>query len=163
MSGEATVDEKSSRFQPRMIVSGGQTGVDRGALDAAIQLGYDHGGWCPKGRLAEDGSVPSRYALQENNSRDYAVRTEQNVVDSDATLIFYLRKLSGGTLLTFRLAKQHEKPYMLVRLDKPWDCQAVKTWMHRIRPERLNVAGPRESSNPGVQELSRLATLRVLG
>lgn len=84
----------------RRIVSGGQTGVDRAALDVAMQLSIEHGGWCPRGRLAEDGTIPSRYDLRETRSAKYHVRTERNVVDSDATLILYRKSLTGGTLLT---------------------------------------------------------------
>src|SRR5688572_12994856 len=88
------------------IVSGGQTGVDRGALDAAIALGIEHGGWCPRGRLAEDGQIPRRYQLTETKTSKYRERTERNVLDSDGTLILFRALLSGGTELTRRLAVQ---------------------------------------------------------
>ncbi len=91
------------------IVSGGQTGVDRAALDVAIALGIEHGGWCPRGRLAEDGTIPARYLLRETSSSEYAVRTEQNVIDSDGTLVIYYQRLQRGSLLTYRLAKEHGK------------------------------------------------------
>ena len=80
-------------FVPAKIVSGGQTGVDRGALNAAIALGIEHGGWCPAGRVSEDGTIPSRYEMTETDSADYPTRTQQNVIDSDATLILYEQKL----------------------------------------------------------------------
>ena len=99
------------------IISGGQTGVDRGALDAAMELGIPHGGWCPRGRTAEDGRIPDRYQLRETDSPDYSFRTEQNVLDSDATLILYRGRIAGGTELTLRLARQHGRPHLVVDLD----------------------------------------------
>lgn len=97
-------DERSARIVNK-IVSGGQTGVDRAGLDVAIQLGIDHGGWCPKGRRAEDGRIPGCYQLAEADSDEYAFRTERNVVDSDGTLILFFATLRGGTELTYRLAR----------------------------------------------------------
>jgi len=132
------------------IVSGGQTGVDRGALDAAIELGIPHGGWCPRGRLAEDGRIPGRYRLSETDSPEYPVRTERNVLDSDATLILYCGRLSGGTELTLRLAEKHEKPCLVVDLDDPPDFDAARRWLAETGPGTLNVAGPRESQSPGI-------------
>ena len=132
------------------IVSGGQTGVDRGALDAAIELGIPHGGWCPQGRLAEDGRIPARYQLAETGSPEYPLRTEQNVLDSDATLILYRGQLSGGTELTFRLAEKHRKPCLVVELDDPPTLDAVRRWIAESRAQTLNVAGPRESQSPGI-------------
>jgi hypothetical protein len=132
------------------IVSGGQTGVDRGALEAAITLGMDHGGWCPLGRLAEDGRVPDRYQLCETDSPDYAVRTERNVVDSDATLVLYRGRLSGGTKLTVQLARRHRRPCLRVDLDAEADFEKVRRWLRRHHVEVLNVAGPRESQSPGI-------------
>jgi Circularly permutated YpsA SLOG family len=135
---------------PTKIVSGGQTGVDRGALDAAIASGVEHGGWCPRGRRAEDGRVPDRYRLRETASRDYAARTEQNVLDADGTLILCVGVPTEGTALTRRLAEQHGKPCRVVDLQRPDDPAEVRAWLaaHAIRV--LNVAGPRESTHPGV-------------
>lgn len=132
------------------IVSGGQTGVDRGALDAAIQLGIPHGGWCPRGRLAEDGQIPSRYQLTETDSPEYWVRTEQNVLDSDATLILCRDQPSGGTELTRRLAEQNDKPCLVVDLDRPPRLDEIRRWIARHRVAILNVAGPREAQSPGI-------------
>jgi hypothetical protein len=134
------------------LVSGGQTGVDRAALDVAITLGLPHGGWCPKGRRAEDGSIPERYQLRESSSPDYAFRTEQNVVDSDATLILYRRRLRGGTALTNRLAKEHGKPLKRVRLDVSIELITIADWLAEHAVNDLNVAGPRESSEPGIYD-----------
>jgi hypothetical protein len=133
------------------IVSGGQTGVDRGALDAAIELGLPHGGWCPRGRRAEDGTIPLRYRLHQTDSPAYRVRTEQNVLDSDGTLILHLGRLAGGTELTRRLAHQHGKPCLVVNLRDPLGGDEIRQWLASHRIETLNVAGPRESQSPGIQ------------
>jgi hypothetical protein len=133
------------------IVSGGQTGVDRGGLEAAIEAGLAHGGWCPRGRRAEDGAVPDRYKLTETWARDYAVRTERNVLDADGTLVLTIGAPRDGTALTCRIAREYARPCRIVDLDRPLPPDDVRAWIleHRIRT--LNVAGPRESSHPGVQ------------
>lgn len=135
---------------PAKIVSGGQTGVDRAALDAAIALGIPHGGWCPKGRLAEDGPIPPHYQLAETDSPDYGQRTERNVLDSDATLILCRGQPTGGTELTRRLARRHRKPHHLVDLQQPIDWPAIRRWLAKRGTGTLNVAGPRESQSPGI-------------
>ncbi len=146
------------------IISGGQTGVDRGALDAAIALGIAHGGWCPRGRLAEDGRVPDRYQLRETDSPEYQMRTEQNVVDSNATLILCRGPVSGGTELTLHLAEQHRRPCLVVDLDDPQSPEGIHDWLRRHRVEILNVAGPRESQSPGIAaRASRFIEQKVLG
>jgi hypothetical protein len=136
------------------IISGGQTGVDRGALDAAIALGIPHGGWCPRGRLAEDGRIPARYVLSETDSPEYWVRTEQNVMDSDATLILCRRpegtRPTGGTELTLRMADRHGRPCLVVNLDRPGHLEEVRRWLQDHEVKVLNVAGPRESQSPGI-------------
>ncbi|MEM7314886.1 MAG: putative molybdenum carrier protein [Planctomycetota bacterium] len=137
------------------IVSGGQTGVDQGALDAAIWLGIDHGGWCPRGRRSEAGPIPERFQLEEMEERDYSVRTEQNVVDSDATLVLFRDALSGGTAFTVRMTKKHEKPCLTVDLTLEYDFQVVRKWLSDHEVETLNVAGPRASSQEGIAEESR--------
>jgi hypothetical protein len=146
----------------RKIISGGQTGVDRGALDAAIALGIEHGGWCPQGRQAEDGQIPDRYQLEETDSPDYPVRTERNVLESDATLILYRGQLSGGTLLTLRMAEEHKRPCLAVDLDSPIQPGGIRKWLEENRVQVLNVAGPRESQNPGVSELARDFMVKLL-
>ena len=132
------------------IVSGGQTGVDRAALDVAIALGIPHGGWCPRGRLAEDGRIPLRYQLAESESAEYPVRTEQNVIDSDATLILCRGLPSGGTELTLRLAERYDKPRLVVDLDRPPELETIRVWLAGCRAQTLNIAGPRESQSPGI-------------
>lgn len=145
------------------IVSGGQTGVDRGALDAAISVGIPHGGWCPRGRRAEDGPIPPRYQLHETGSPAYRVRTEQNVLESDGTLILHGGRLAGGTDLTRRLALQHEKPCLVVDLLHSPDAEAVRQWIVSHRITTLNVAGPRESQCPGIQARANEFMASLLG
>ena len=135
----------------RRIVSGGQTGVDRAALDVAIELGIPCGGWCPRGRKAEDGPIDARYPLEETPSAAYTKRTEWNVRDSDATLILARLPLGGGTALTERLARKARRPVLVI---DPWaqDPQELASWLEDGGYEILNVAGPRESRAPGVYE-----------
>ena len=153
--------KKTTTYLPKKIVSGGQTGVDRGALDAAIAIGIEQGGWCPAGRLSEDGTIPSRYELTETESAEYPARTLQNVIDSDATLILYEQKLKGGTMLTRRICQSQQRPYCVVRLDQKNRSSyqkliaETKAWLKEHRPKTLNVAGPRESNFPGIQERSQ--------
>lgn len=134
-------------------MSGGQTGVDRAALDFAIRCGIDHGGWCPLGRRAEDGPIPMRYRLRETVSSDYEERTDRNVVDSDATLIIVRDEpLSGGTKLTLELALQHGRPVLVVRENDGLiaGASAVAGFLVRHGVRTLNVAGPRESECSGI-------------
>lgn len=132
------------------IISGGQTGVDRAALDVAIELGIDHGGWCPQGRRAEDGTIPSKYNLQELDSPHYQHRTRQNVLDSDGTLILFRGTLTGGSLLTVKFAASHSKPFWKQTIGRtvlPDECHA---WLERENIKVLNVAGPRASTDPEI-------------
>ena len=149
-------------ISPVKIVSGGQTGVDRAALDAAISLGIPHGGWCPRGRLAEDGRIPKRYRLRETGAADYSVRTERNVLDSDATLIVCRGRPSGGTKLTGDFARQHARPCMVVNLDNPPPVGEVARWLSAHKVEVLNIAGPRESQSPGIAETAERFIARLL-
>lgn len=172
------VPELPERKLPvRRIVSGGQTGVDRGALDAAIALGLEHGGWCPAGRRAEDGSIPLQYDLRPTRSADYRVRTKRNVIDADATLIFYRGVLSGGTLFTSEYAGRCGRPCQLVRFSD--DCAAGQAedpnsvepdegqirsaalWLVKNCVEVLNVAGSRESHQPGIARAAEAFLLRL--
>ena len=132
------------------IVSGGQTGVDRAALDVALQAAFPCGGWCPQGRLAEDGAIENKYPLRETPSTDYAVRTEWNVRDSDGTLILSVDKLTGGTALTRSLARRMGKPCLVVNLENEPDVAAVVAWLRTHKINDLNVAGSRESQQPGI-------------
>jgi hypothetical protein len=135
---------------PEKIVSGGQTGVDRAALDAAIELGIEVGGWCPKGRRAEDGPIEGRYPLRETPSRAYRQRTEWNVRDSDATLILFRERMSGGTRLTARLTDRYERPLLVLDLYSDPDPRRAGEWLREQGVRVLNVAGPREESVPGI-------------
>ncbi|HBO44892.1 MAG TPA: molybdenum cofactor carrier [Planctomycetaceae bacterium] len=141
---------RSETHNPSRIISGGQTGVDRAALDVAITLGIPHGGWCPRGRLAEDGRIPDRYRLEEMATADYAPRTERNIVDADGTIILHRGRLRGGTLLTHQMAQRHDKPCLTVDLDKPADPNVARDWLRANDVRILNVAGPRESQSPGI-------------
>jgi len=170
-------EQAKETYRPRKIVSGGQTGVDRGALDAAICLNIPHGGWCPQDRTAENGSIPHHYRLQETEAREYTVRTERNVVDSDATLIVFRGVLSGGTRLTYQKATAHLKPVFLLDLESlsswinekvadksreeqpshPAEAVDLLKWLAEGDFNVLNVAGPRESGQPGIEtETARL-------
>ena len=134
------------------VISGGQTGVDRAALDVAIGLGIPCGGWCPQDRKAEDGTIDNRYPLCETPSQTYAQRTEWNVRDADATLILYHRPLSGGTLLTKELALGMRKPCFLAELADDEVVSSIVDWINSEQIRVLNVAGPRESGHPGIYE-----------
>lgn len=147
----------------RKLISGGQTGVDRGALDAAIALGIPHGGWCPRGRVAEDGRIPERYRLSEHASAEYAARTEQNVRDSDGTLVLTVGAPRQGTALTCVLARRCRKPLLIVDLDRAPEPEDARAWIGRHAIGVLNVAGPRESSCPGVQQRAAAYVRLVLG
>ncbi len=143
----------SERFPyPRKIVSGGQTGVDRAALDVAFELGIPCGGWCPKGRLAEDGVIDERYPLRETDSPEYPVRTEMNVKDSDATLIITQGPVTEGTARTLKLAEKYKKTHLVVDLSKAKDPAIVRKWLEFNQVGVLNVAGPRESKTPGIYD-----------
>ena len=146
---------------PERVVSGGQTGVDRAALDAALALGLACGGWCPRGRLAEDGKVPDRYPLVETPSDDYEQRTEWNVRDSDGTLILYRGVLKGGSALTARLAERYDRPSLVLDLMSAPDPLLIREWIAKNEIRVLNVAGPRASASPGLYEQAR-ALLVVL-
>jgi hypothetical protein len=148
------------------IVSGGQVGVDRAALDWAIQHGVSHGGWCPQGRRAIDGPLPERYQLREADSPSYAKRTRLNVRDSDATLIINQGALDGGTRLTLKCAEQLGKPHLCLQVDEDHLLEAlandVRRWLGEGRFHTLNVAGPRETKRPGIYAITRLLLDRVL-
>jgi hypothetical protein len=143
------------------IVSGGQTGVDRAALDAAIALGIPLGGWVPRNRRAEDGRVPDRYPVRETASDAYDVRTRLNVRDSDATLVLARGRLTGGTALTLAIARSLGRPYLILDLAGVVDPEDVRAWLAREHVRILNIAGPRESSHPGIYD-EALAVLTSL-
>ena len=138
------------------IVSGGQTGADRAALDFAMEHGIPHGGWCPKGRLAEDGPIDVRYQLNETPSSRYPQRTEWNVRDSDGTVVFSIQaKLSGGSKQTVALAHKHRKLVLhLSRSGGPPEMKLLR-FITENRIQVLNVAGPRASKEREVAAFVR--------
>lgn len=137
------------------IVSGGQTGADRAALDVAIHLNIPHGGWVPKGRKAEDGRVPEHYQLKEMSTASYPARTEANVIDSGGTLILTHGQPKGGSKLTMELARKHRKPHLHIDLgvlrgdDRLY---AVVNWLAANRIAVLNVAGSRAGEDPAIYD-----------
>jgi Circularly permutated YpsA SLOG family len=134
------------------IISGGQTGVDRGALDAALGAGLSCGGWCPEGRKAEDGAIPDRYPLTELRGAGYRERTRQNVIDSDGTLVIHFGELSGGTRETVRFCERLCKPMLALDGSLADVATAAVQAAEFIKARAiavLNVAGPRESMFPG--------------
>ena len=140
-----------------IIISGGQSGADRAALDWAIAHDVPHGGWCPKRRRAEDGPLSAQYRLQETPTANYLQRTEWNIRDSDATVIFSIApKLTGGSLKTAALAKKHGKPLLhLSAAAASPHASALREFMTANRIQRLNVAGPRASKEPEVAAFVR--------
>ena len=161
------------------IISGGQTGADRGGLNAALYCRIPHGGWCPKGRKAEDRRIPDKYQLTEMSTADYLSRTEANVVDSDATVVFTAKGATGGSLRTLEFCLKHGKPWHHVSLATTGREKAVKdivAWLagdpafndyedYETRPPAdcvLNVAGSRESKTPGIADTVEAIMVDVL-
>lgn len=135
------------------IISGGQTGADRAALDVAIWHQFPHGGWCPKGRKAEDGPLDARYLLQETPKADYKQRTEWNVRDSDGTIVFTgAAEATGGSLKTIRLAAKHQKPCLHISRGQYNAAVMVQAFIDEHQISVLNIAGSRESKEPGIYE-----------
>ena len=140
----------------RKIVSGGQTGADRGGLDAAIGLGIEHGGWCPRGRRAEDGTIPNAYRLSETSCVSYTERTDLNVRDSDATVVFTLGPMTPGSRRTMQPAIAMNKPSLHLALDVDAEPTArLRQWCVEHGVVTLNVAGSRESKARGLQQRTR--------
>lgn len=147
------------------IISGGQTGADQGALDAAIEYCFPYGGWIPRARLTEDGPLPETYRLQEMPTKDYKKRTLQNVLDADGTLLISRGKLTGGSKLTMDYANSHGKPCKHINLQEDFPLFAVPgvySWVHQNSIEVLNVAGPRASKDPGIYDDVKLIITGVL-
>lgn len=147
------------------VISGGQTGVDRGALDAALDHGFPCGGWCPPGRMAEDGPIDDIYPMSEMAYGSYPERTRQNIIDSDGTVIIYSGKPEGGTKVTLENCLQLGKPYELINTQETPVREAAGLIMSFIQSRSiniLNVAGPRQSKNPELYDYAYKTVSLVL-
>ncbi|MDO9567246.1 MAG: putative molybdenum carrier protein [Candidatus Desulfaltia sp.] len=139
----------------KKIISGGQTGVDQGALDAAIKYSFPYGGWIPKGRLTENGPLPDEYRLKEMPTKNYPDRTEKNVLASDGTVIITHGKLTKGSALTKKLAIKHKLPCLHINLNETpafIAASEINAWLNENNIEILNVAGSRASKDPQIYE-----------
>ncbi len=138
------------------IISGGQTGADRAALDIAIELQINHYGWCPKNRLAEDGAISFKYNLRETDTTDVNERTKLNIRDSDGTIIFVPSlpvQVTDGTILTIKEVYEKKKPHLIIDFSKVNDItELLSEWVERHNIAILNIAGPRESQQPGTYQ-----------
>lgn len=143
----------------KKIISGSQTGVNRAALDVALEKGIPCGGWCPKGRLAEDGVLHKKYPLEESKSSDDRIATEMNIGESDGTLILTWGRPTGGTALSQIVAKRRSKPLLVVDIKETYDdakaAKEILKWIDNTNIEVLNIAGPRESRCQGIYKDSR--------
>lgn len=151
----------------RKIISGGQTGADRAALDAALAAEIPYGGWTPRGRTDELGAIPARYAaLHESDCSDPALRTRLNVRDSDATVIFSRGPLRGGSRWTVECARELGRPWLHLDLARRSEADAVAAlhaWIGLHRVQTLNVAGPRASEDPEIYARTRGVLDRAIG
>jgi len=134
------------------IISGGQTGVDRAALDFALKYNIPCGGWCPKGKFAEDGLIPDKYPLKESTTSDYNERTKKNITDSDATLVIHSNRVDIGTQLTMDICSEYNKPLLVINLENNLLKANLINWIHNHHVNILNIAGPRESNSPGIYD-----------
>jgi len=149
----------------KKIISGGQTGADQAGLDVAIDLNIPHGGWIPKGRKTENGTLPAKYQLTEMNSTSYPKRTEKNVLDSNGTVIFTTGSLTGGSALTRKYANKHNRPVLHINFEKiPIEEAAatVSTWIESQNIEVLNVAGSRASKNHNIYQNTKKVLEQVI-
>jgi len=151
------------RLEIARVISGGQTGADRAALDAAMACGVPHGGWCPKGRLAEDGIISKKYTLREMESESYSERTEANVKEADLTLIFSHGPLTGGSLLTQEFAEELGKPCVHIDLSESFQClEKLPEIFPNLGKIVLNVAGPRASNDSEIYDAVYKAMIQLL-
>jgi len=158
------------KYRPRLkIISGGQTGADRGGLDAAIALGIPHGGYCPRRRKAEDGRIPDRYQLSELASASYLTRTEKNVKESDCTLLFTVGPPTGGSKRTIDFANKHRKPIFMFDLAEAIEesADSFKNWFTlMLKSEKdiivINVAGSRESKSHGIATTTEHSICKII-
>lgn len=156
----------TTRLRLRRVISGGQTGADRAALDAAVALDLQSGGWVPAGRRAEDGVVPESYrALRETPTSDYAERTQRNVRDADGTVVFAHGPAAGGTELTVTYARRLGTSLLFIDLDETDVATAaarLREWLRANEIVTLNVAGPRASEDPRIYATVRVVLERAL-
>ena len=153
-------------MKAQKIISGGQTGVDRAALDVALKHGIDCGGWCPAGRLDEFGRIPDRYPVRELQAGGFTERTMQNVKDSDGTVVIYSRQIGGGTEQTVRLCVDLKRPHELIDASKIRVQDAASPIADFVRAKKikiLNVAGPRASEWPEGYEYALRALETFIG
>ncbi len=154
---------------PGKIISGGQTGVDQGALDFALGMGLECGGWCPPGRQCETGRIPEKYPLKEVETVDYNERTRRNVLEADATLVITSGgRMEPGTRLTLEWARSHNRPCFHLDLKDPDEPERAllseaKIWLESIAIKVLNVAGNRESTVPGIGRITVLILETLFG
>ena len=145
------------------LVSGGQTGADRAALDFAIEHGIPHSGWCPKGRTAEDGTIPQKYNLTETPGAEYPQRTDWNARDSDGTVIFSIKpKLTGGSKETVEFAQKYSKPHIHICTETKNPGETLRNFISSNQIRVLNVAGPRASEEPGIADFVRTVLAAAL-
>lgn len=137
------------------IISGGQSGVDRSALDFAIQHTIPHSGWCPRNRWAEDGQIPAIYNLTETLEDNPEFRTLKNVISSDASLIIFKGVKDEGSLKTIEFCKQQHKLFFEFDFSKKVDKKEFNDWLSLNQIRILNIAGPRESNSPGIYQETR--------
>ncbi|MCK4664065.1 MAG: putative molybdenum carrier protein [Bacteroidales bacterium] len=142
----------------KKIISGGQNGVDQGALEFAFENNILSGGWCPKGRLCENGKIPEKFPLQETLSNQYSERTKMNIINSDGTLIIsYKGTIDKGTKLTQELCLKNNKPFLLLNITEFIELskKVFPEWLENNKLNTLNIAGPRESNCPGIQSKTK--------
>ncbi len=146
------------------IISGGQTGADRAGLDVALRYKFPHGGWCPKGRKAEDGPIGGQYQLTETPSANYLQRTEWNVRDTDGTIVFtFDPQITGGSLRTVDFAKKHKKPCLQISRGSLFQPEGlIQEFIKEHDIKLLNIAGSRESKEPGINEWAKSILDRAL-
>jgi hypothetical protein len=143
------------KYPVTIIISGGQSGVDRAALDFALENSIICCGWCPKGRKAEDGPIAEKYPLLETDTELYQQRTRMNVKDSDATLIISDGKRSRGTDLTAKCANHYFRPLLAIKSAEKEEIARLLAWLHLHKPRILNVAGPRGSESSTIYQLAK--------
>ncbi len=156
---------------PGKVISGGQTGVDRAALEVAAEFNYETGGWCPPGRLSESGTIPNKFSLRETPAERSAkaphiprsLRTEWNVRDSDATLILTInnKPVGPGTMWSREACRIYNKPYLLIDLLIKENIEEIKQWLKDHKIKILNIAGPSEMEQPGIGEIAGGFLLRL--